>query len=92
MFTSYFDLTVTEQVEKLPLRRLPSLRLALTIAGLLVLGGLALAYFAHPYFLILPALVGGGLTFSGTTGVCPMIGLVERLPRFAQRSGDTGTR
>ena len=92
MFTSYFDLTVIEQDEKLPLRRLPSLRLALTIAGLLVLGGLALAYVIHPYFLVLPALVGGGLTFSGSTGICPMIGLVELLPRFAQRSRDTGAR
>lgn len=60
--------------------RLPIIRQVMLTAGLLVLGGLGLAYFVHPYWLALPVVVGAGLTFSGATGYCLMAYLLEMMP------------
>lgn len=49
-------------------------------AGLLTLVGLSLAYFVHPYFLALSAVVGAGLTFSGATWNCLIAYLLEMMP------------
>ncbi len=38
------------------------------------------AHFIHPNLIYLALLVGVGLTISGSTGVCPMALLLERLP------------
>lgn len=60
--------------------RLPIIRQVMLVAGLLVLLGVALAYFVHPYWIGLSALVGAGLTFSGATGNCLMAYLLEKMP------------
>ncbi len=39
-------------------------------AGSLVLLGVALAYFVHPYLIGLSAFVGAGLVFAGVTDTC----------------------
>jgi len=49
-------------------------------AGLLVLAGLVLAYFVHPAFAILSALVGGGLVFAGVTDSCALGMCIARMP------------
>jgi rhodanese-related sulfurtransferase len=49
-------------------------------AGSLVLIGSLLSYFAHPYWIALPAFVGAGLLFSGLTDTCGMGMLLARMP------------
>ena len=49
-------------------------------AGSLVLLGLLLAYFVHPYFIGLSAFVGAGLVFAGITDWCGMGLLLAKLP------------
>lgn len=49
-------------------------------AGLLVLLGVALGTFVNPWFYVLSAFVGAGLTFAGATGFCGMALILNRLP------------
>jgi rhodanese-related sulfurtransferase len=49
-------------------------------AGLLVLAGLLLGIFVHPYLLGIAAFVGAGLTFAGLTETCGMGLLLARMP------------
>lgn len=49
-------------------------------AGSLVLLGLALGYFVHPYFMGVSAFVGAGLVFAGITDTCGMGMLLARMP------------
>jgi len=49
-------------------------------AGLLVLTGALLGYFAHPYWIALSAFVGAGLVFSGITDTCGMGMILARMP------------
>jgi rhodanese-related sulfurtransferase len=49
-------------------------------AGLLVLVGALLSYFAHPYWAALPAIVGAGLMFAGITDTCGMGMLLAKMP------------
>jgi len=49
-------------------------------AGLLIVLGADLAYFVHPYWMILPAFVGAGLIFAGITDTCGMGMLLARMP------------
>jgi rhodanese-related sulfurtransferase len=49
-------------------------------AGALVAIGVALGYFVHPGWLILPAFVGLGLVFAGVTNFCGMGLLLARMP------------
>lgn len=49
-------------------------------AGALVLTGALLGYFAHPYWIALPAFVGAGLIFAGVTDACGMGMLLARMP------------
>lgn len=48
--------------------------------GLFVLIGSALAYFAHPLFMLLPAFIGAGLVFAGLSGTCGLALLLARMP------------
>lgn len=50
------------------------------LIGLVLLASTSAAYFAHPAFLILPAIIGTGLLVSGFSGVCPMAFAIARLP------------
>ncbi len=49
-------------------------------AGSLVLLGVVLGYFVHPYFVGLSAFVGAGLVFAGVTDTCGMGMLLARMP------------
>ena len=49
-------------------------------AGLLVLTGVLLAIFVHPYFLILPGLIGFGLAFTAAIDWCGMGILLSKMP------------
>jgi rhodanese-related sulfurtransferase len=49
-------------------------------AGSLVLAGVLLAVFVHPYFIALSAFVGAGLVFAGITDWCGMGLLLAKLP------------
>jgi glyoxylase-like metal-dependent hydrolase (beta-lactamase superfamily II) len=50
------------------------------IAGSMVLTGVALGAFVNPWFLLVPAFFGGGLTFAGATGTCGLGLLLLRMP------------
>ena len=50
------------------------------VAGSLVLAGVLLAIFVHPYFIGLSAFVGAGLIFAGITDWCGMGLLLAKLP------------
>lgn len=60
--------------------RLPIMRQVLLIAGLLVLAGVMLGWFAHPGFYLLTAGVGGGLIVAGATGWCGMAFMLAKMP------------
>ncbi|HUG90784.1 MAG TPA: rhodanese-like domain-containing protein [Planctomycetaceae bacterium] len=49
-------------------------------AGTLVLIGVLLGWFVHPWFLALSAFVGAGLVFAGVTDTCGMAMLLARMP------------
>ena len=49
-------------------------------AGALVLVGVLLGWFVHPYFVWLSAFVGGGLIFAGITDTCAMGMLLAKMP------------
>lgn len=50
------------------------------IAGLLVAAGVGLGAVVSPWWLVVPALMGCGLTFAGLSGFCPMGEVLARLP------------
>lgn len=62
------------------------------LAGSLVLVGSALTFALSPWFLIVPAFIGGGLTFSGLTGSCSMATALSRMPwnRHAEEDAASG--
>ena len=47
-------------------------RIVHLVAGLMVLLGLALSHYVHPYWVVLPAFVGLNLAQSGITRFCPL--------------------
>ena len=49
-------------------------------AGSLVLIGVTLAYFVHPYLIGLSAFVGAGLVFAGITDTCGMGMMLAKMP------------
>lgn len=49
-------------------------------AGAMILAGLMLGAFVHPWFIGLSAFVGAGLVFSGVTGTCGMAHLLGLMP------------
>lgn len=67
-------------VEKSPRKVLPLMRQVQLIVGLLVLTGSILALTVHPKFAILPAVLGGGLSFAGATGWCGLAVLLSKMP------------
>jgi len=59
-------------------------------AGTLIVFGTALAFLVHPYFMALPAFVGGGLFYAGATDSCGMAMLLTKMPW--NRSVDSKSR
>lgn len=60
--------------------RMPIMQQVLLSAGAIILSGFALAALAHPYFLVLPLIVGMGLTFAGATGRCFLMMALLKMP------------
>jgi hypothetical protein len=60
-------------------------RLVITIAGVFVLGSVALGYFVHPSFFLFTVFVGLNLFQAGFTGFCP---LAKILARLGQKPGN----
>lgn len=50
------------------------------VAGSMSLAGLLLAWLATPWFLVLNAMVTFGLLLDGTTGQCPMMFALKKMP------------
>jgi rhodanese-related sulfurtransferase len=55
-------------------------------AGLMVLAGVLLGWFVHPYLYGISAFVGCGLIFAGITDSCPMALLIAKMPWNAEKS------
>lgn len=53
--------------------------------GLLMLAGVALTVTVDPAFIVVPAFLGAGLLFAGTTGWCGMAQLIALAPWNARR-------
>ena len=75
-----FKIKIKDSDRTVELHKLLVLRQAFVVAGSLIWIGLALAFFVHTYFIALPIVVGAGLLFSGLSGVCPMVALLNFLP------------
>ena len=56
------------------------------VIGVVILLGLIGAYLVDPLFAVLPGIIGLGLVMAAFTGVCPMAGLIARMPWNAPRS------
>jgi rhodanese-related sulfurtransferase len=50
------------------------------VIGACVLAGTALGFFVHAGFLAIPAFMGAGLVFAGSTGFCGMAVAIGKLP------------
>ena len=80
---------------RLPLRegrkRLPVDRQVQLIAGSMVLTGVALGTLVNPWFLVIPAFFGAGLSFAGATGTCGLALVLLKMPwnRPRRLSADT---
>lgn len=48
------------------------------VAGLMVLVGIALAHYVHPYWIALSAFVGVNLAQSGLTNFCPLSSVLKK--------------
>ncbi|MCC7408727.1 MAG: rhodanese-like domain-containing protein [Phycisphaeraceae bacterium] len=71
--------------------RLDAQRQVFVIVSLMILTGLALGLKVNAWWLILPAMAGGGLMLAGLTGFCPMLLLVRAMPwNRAPKPGTTG--
>lgn len=75
-----FTLHTKNLQEPVTLRNLPTLRQTFVVAAILILLGYVLATVVHPDFIFLPLLIAGGLLFSGLTGICPMVFIVQAMP------------
>lgn len=53
-------------------------RIVHLVAGLMVLLGLTLAHYVHPYWVLLPAFVGLNLAQSGLTNFCPLAFILKK--------------
>ncbi len=59
---------------------LPLARQLQLVMGTLVLTGVLLGHFVNPAWIFLSGFVGAGLIFAGSTGICPMLSLIARMP------------
>ena len=50
------------------------------LMGVVLLAGTAAAYFVDRAWIVVPVIVGAGLLFAGSSGICPMASLIARMP------------
>lgn len=60
--------------------------------GVLILLGAVLALTVDPRFVWIPLFMGGGLLFSGLSGLCPMMNLIARMPWNRASTGSCCSR
>lgn len=75
-----FELHTKNVLEPVTLKQLPTLRQTFIVASILIILGYVLAAIVDERFIYLPLLVAGGLMFSGMTGICPMVYIVQKMP------------
>lgn len=61
-------------------KALPLIQQVQMTAGFMIVLGVILSIFVHPYFVGLSAFVGAGLMFAGLTGLCPLASFIARMP------------
>ncbi|MFC7049808.1 YgaP family membrane protein [Emcibacter nanhaiensis] len=54
-------------------------RVVLAFAGVMILVGIALAYYVHPYWIALPIFVGLNMFQAAFTGFCPLAIILKKL-------------
>lgn len=59
---------------------LPLMRQVQLTLGLFVLAGTSLSYFVSPVFLVIPLIIGAGLTNAGLTGWCGLAKFMDVMP------------
>ncbi len=67
-------------VERSGRRAIPLDRQMRIFAGSMIFLGALLALAIHPLFAVIPLFMGGGLVFSGLTGLCPMSNVIAKMP------------
>jgi rhodanese-related sulfurtransferase len=67
-------------VERSGRRIIPLDRQMRMFAGSMIFLGALLALAIHPLFAVIPLFMGGGLVFSGLSGLCPMSNVIARMP------------
>ena len=60
-------------------------------AGAMIFAGALLAMILSPVFVWIPLFMGGGLVFSGLTGLCPMSNVIAKMPWNRGSSCDCGS-
>ena len=68
---------------------LPLMRQVQLVIGVLALTGSVLAIAINPWFALIPAFLGAGLTMAGTTGWCGLAHLLAAMPWNRDRT-DSG--
>jgi len=61
-------------------RGLPLMRQVQVVVGAVSAAGSVLALAVHPYFALVPLMMGAGLLFAGLTGTCGLAILLARMP------------
>lgn len=59
---------------------IPVMRQVLLAAGVLIVLFVAAGFLISPWGFLAAGLIGGGLTFAGSTGICPMAMVLSRMP------------
>jgi len=59
---------------------IPIMRQMMIVAGLMILVGVGLGIWVHPWWYALSAFVGAGLLFGGVTGICAMTRVLSFMP------------
>lgn len=62
------------------------------VIGVLLLAGCALALWVDPWFLLLPACLGAGLTFAGLSGTCGLAAVLAAMPWNRFERPESGCR
>lgn len=75
-------------LERSASKRLPLMRQVQLIIGVLALTGSVLALTVDKNFAFLPAFLGAGLTFAGSTGWCGLAILLSKMPWNKVQCGD----
>ena len=80
-----FKLKTKNLSEDVTMKNLPTVRQAFVAASVMIIAAVVLSKIVHPdwiYFALLPA---AGLLFSGLSGFCPLVFMLQSLPGNKQK-------